>query len=396
MPAAVARSPDVIQIILALAIAAGIPALFLLLIYTLDLYASRAFRLVVLCFGWGAVGAFGLAYLINTYVGLPLGRALKVDPQLFLVIAFAPVIEEIAKSLSLFYVSRRSEFTYFVDGAIYGFAAGIGFSIIENFLYLSMNPGLGIALALTRAFSTCLMHGTAAGLVGTVVGRFRFRRQSGRRLALIGGWVAAVVLHAFFNGISHTTLLPELAAVALAVVIGLAGVGLIAFFISVGLREERQWMGETLNRKVGVTAAEARAAQAYGNLDEVLKPIAQQFPQKAEQVEELLLQQAQMGIKSKVAQRLDDPQLKEQLAREIAQLRAEMERLRKEIGPYVMAYVRSVFPEGALDVWARLEMIAVHTGPADLERWTRTLTADEMRSTGRDIFARLKEAQKGD
>jgi hypothetical protein len=101
-----------------------------------------------------------------------------------------------------------------------------------------------------------------------------------------------------------------------------------------------------------------------------------------------------MGIKSKVEQRLEDPQLKEQLTQEIAQLRAEMERLRKEVGPYVMAYVRSVFPEGALDVWARLEMIAAHTGPADLERWTRTLTADEMRSTGRDIFARLKEAQK--
>jgi RsiW-degrading membrane proteinase PrsW (M82 family) len=327
----------VIQTILAVAIAAGIPALFLLLIYTLDLYASRAFRLVVLCFGWGAVGAFGLAYLINTYIGLPLGRALKVDPQLFLVIAFAPVIEEIAKSLSLFYVSRRSEFTYFVDGAIYGFAAGIGFSIIENFLYLSMNSGLGIALALTRAFSTCLMHGTAASLVGTVVGRFRFRRQSGRRLALFGGWAAAILLHAFFNG-----------------------------------------------------------AQAYGNLDEVLKPIAQQFPQKAEQVEALLLQQAQMGIKCRVEQRLDDPQLKERLTQEIAQLRADMERLRKEIGPYVMAYIRSVFPEGALDVWARLEMIAAHTGPPDLERWTQTLSADEMRSTGRDIFARLKEAQRGE
>jgi RsiW-degrading membrane proteinase PrsW (M82 family) len=124
----------VIQTVLAVVIAAGIPALFLLLIYTLDLYASRAFRLVVLCFGWGALGAFGLSYLINTYVGLPLGQALKVNPQLFLVVAFAPVVEEIAKSLSLFYVSRRSEFTYFVDGAIYGFAAGIGFSIIENFV----------------------------------------------------------------------------------------------------------------------------------------------------------------------------------------------------------------------------------------------------------------------
>jgi hypothetical protein len=179
------------------------------------------------------------------------------------------------------------------------------------------------------------------------------------------------------------------------VVIGLAGVGLIALFINIGLREERQWLGETLNRQVGVTAAEARAAQAYGNLDEVLKPIAQQFPQKAEQVEALLLQQAQMGIKRKVEQRLDDPKLKEQLAQEIAQLRVEMERLRKEIGPYVMAYMRSVFPEGALDVWARLELVAAQTGPPDLKRWAEMLSADETRSTSRNIFARLKEAQKG-
>ncbi len=132
---------SLLQTILAVLIAAGTPAAFLLIIYTLDLYASRTFRLVVLCFGWGAVGAFGLSYLLNTHVGLPLGRALgATNPYLLLTVAIAPVIEETAKSLSLFYVSRRSEFTYFVDGAIYGFAAGIGFSIIENFLYLSQTP----------------------------------------------------------------------------------------------------------------------------------------------------------------------------------------------------------------------------------------------------------------
>jgi len=382
-----------LQTVLAVLIAAGIPAVFLLIIYTLDLYASRTFRLVLVCFGWGALGAFGLAYAANTYVGFPLLQRLSQDPLVLLTITFAPVAEEIAKSLSLFYVSRRSEFTYFVDGAIYGFAAGIGFSVIENFLYISRNPQTGIALALVRAFSTCLMHGTASGLVGAAVGRFRFQKRSGKGLALVGGWVAAILLHVTFNAVSQTDFVSEGLVVPLSVGIGLAGVGLIAFFITLGLREQRQWFAETLDRKMGVTGAEVRAAQAYATIDEVLDPIIEQFPLQAEQVELLLLRQAQMGIKRKVQQQVDDPKLQERLGEEVAQLKLEMERLRKEIGPYVMTYVRMVFPEGMLDLWNRLELLAAQSGPPDMQRWAKMLTAEESGAPGRSIFERLREKE---
>ncbi len=380
-----------LQTVLAVLIAAGTPAAFLLIIYTLDLYASRTFRLVVLCFGWGAVGAFGLSYLLNTYVGLPLGRALGSNPYLLLTVAIAPVIEETAKSLSLFYVSRRSEFTYFVDGAIYGFAAGIGFSIIENFLYLSQNPGLGIPLALIRSFSTCLMHGTASGLVGAAVGRFRFRRRSGQGLGMAGGWLAAILLHAFFNGISRTPALSESLTTIVAVGIGLAGVGLIGFFINLGLQEERQWLAETLDRRVGVTAAESRMVQSYASLDEFLQPIVKQFPREAEQVEAFLLRQAQLGIKRKVQQRVNDPKLQEQLGQEVAQLQAEMNQIRRDVGVYVMSYVRSVFPDEALPIWSRLEQLAAQGGSADLQRWSKMLTTETSGPPRQSLFASLQE-----
>lgn len=380
------------QTVLAVLIAAGTPAAFLLIIYTLDLYASRTFRLVMLCFGWGAVGAFGLSYLLNTYVGLPLGRALgATNPYLLLTVAIAPVIEETAKSLSLFYVSRRSEFTYFVDGAIYGFAAGIGFSIIENFLYLSQNPGMGIPLALIRSFSTCLMHGTAAGLVGAAVGRFRFRRRSGQGLGMVGGWLAAILLHASFNGISRSSALSESLTTVMAVGIGLAGVGLIGFFINLGLHEERQWLAETLDRQVGVTAAESRMVQSYASLDEFLQPIIEQFPREAEQVEAFLLRQAQLGIKRKVQQRVNDPKLQEQLGQEIAQLQAEMNQIRRDVGVYVMSYVRSVFPDEALPIWSRLEQLASQGGSPDLQRWSKMLTTETPGPLRQGIFASLQE-----
>jgi len=379
--------------ILAILFSVGIPALFLLIIYSLDLYASRSFQLVLLCTAWGAIGAYAIALFLNSRVGIPLMVSFGV-PRAMLVAAisvyFAPIVEELAKALSLVYISRRSEFTYFVDGAIYGFAAGIGFSIRENFLYINQNPDQAVLLALLRAFSTCLMHGAAAGLVGAAVGRFRFQqRRSGRGLGVIGGLVAAMLLHALFNRFAG-----ELPVVG--IVFGLLGVIGIGMVIGKGLREQRAWLSETLGRQVGVTAAEVRAAQAYGGLDDLLRPIISQFPKKAEEIENLLLCQAQLGIKRKVQERIETPKLRAQLDAEVEELQQRMERLRGEVGPYIMTYLRGVFPEGAFDLWARLELVAAQTGPADLQRWMQMANLIETRSTEppkQDLFARLQAVQ---
>jgi RsiW-degrading membrane proteinase PrsW (M82 family) len=378
-----------LQLVLAVLIAAGIPLIFLVIIYALDLYASRTFRLVLACFAWGAIGGVGLAYLAQKYISVPLLYAWGLR-YFFLYVAFAPIVEEIAKSLSILYVARRPEFTYFVDGAIYGFASGIGFSIVENYLYIQQNPRQGITIALVRAFSVCLMHGTAAGLVGAAVGRFRFRRGTSRGLASLSGWVAAVLLHALFNGISQSYSVSENLVTPLLVGIGMMGVALIGFFINRGLKEQGEWLIETLNRQTAMSGAEARAARALGSIDAVLEPLANQFPNVAEQILELVLKQAQLGIKRKVHQEIDDARMKEKLGEEIAAMQADMEKLRKEIGPYVMAYVRAVFPENKFDVWGRLETLAVQSGPPDLQRWADMLTASEEKPAQRSIFARLQ------
>ena len=377
---------------LAILLAAGIPAIFLLIIYTQDLYASRTFRLVLICFAWGALGGVGLSFLFNSYVAYPTIRKLGWD-MLLLYVLFAPIAEELTKSLALLYVSRRPEFTYFVDGAIYGFASGIGFSIVENFIYLSQNPGMAISLAVSRAFSTCLMHGAAAGLVGIAIGRVRFRQRTGRGLGLAGGWLAAMILHGAFNAITQSGSLPRALQAIIPIGIGFAGVGLIAYIISLGLREQKQWLADTLDRKVGVTGAEVRAAQAYSSLEEMLEPITKQFPQKTEQVMALVLRQAQLGIKRKVQEKLEDPKQKDQLTQEIAQMQEEMEHLRKDIGPYVMTFVRSVFPAGALNVWARLELVAAQTGPMDVQKWI-TLTTGRSEVPQTDAAAAPTDAPK--
>jgi hypothetical protein len=126
-------------------------------------------------------------------------------------------------------------------------------------------------------------------------------------------------------------------------------------------------------------------------VDVLLEPIVEQFPDKAEQVEALLLHQAQLGIKRKVLQQVESPATRAQLEEDVARLREEMEELRGKIGPYVMIYVRSVFPEGVVDVWNNLELLAARSGPGDLKRWQAMLADKDEADTAptRNIFSRL-------
>jgi RsiW-degrading membrane proteinase PrsW (M82 family) len=344
---------DLVHSILAALIAVGIPLLFLLLIYLLDLYASSTFWLVVLCFGWGAIGGAGLAYLINVQITIPLILYHGLD-YVLLYVLFAPVVEEVFKSAVLIYASRRPQFTYFVDGAIYGFAAGIGFSITENFLHMGYYPESRLALAFVRAFSVCLMHGTSTALVGVAVARARFRGRDVERLALVGGWAAAILLHISFNCVSQAASLNDAAVVPLQVALGMAGVILTVLVILVGLREERGWIAETLELR-GVSMAEVRGAQASGDLGEVLEPITRQFPREAEQLETFLRRQAQLGIKRKIWDKADDPKLRRKMGEEVALLEEDVEQLRRGMSICTSTYLQCVFPEDEEGIWPCLE-----------------------------------------
>src|SRR5512136_2324734 len=208
--------------ILGIVIAIAVPLGFLALVRWLDLYASGSLKGVLVCLGWGMV-AFSLALQINTY-------ALRFFGYATLVTLVAPIVEEIVKSLILVYYVCRPDFTYFVDGAIYGFAAGTCFAVLENLLYLSRVEGdTGLALAFGRVFSTALMHGSATALVGIALGRLRFGRGASRFASLFLGWGAAMTLHITFNNVVNLS--AGGLTIILALAIGLGGVVLIGAFI---------------------------------------------------------------------------------------------------------------------------------------------------------------------
>src|ERR1700693_2108105 len=147
---------------LSILIASVIPLVFLYLVKRLNFFETHQARLIILALVWGAISV-ELSYQVSHPMALDLGKQ-------FVPTHTAPFVEEIFKSLILLYLVRRASTTFFVDGAVYGFASGIGFAIAENMLFLSrVDMDTGLILGVTSAFMASVLHGSTTEFVGMAV-----------------------------------------------------------------------------------------------------------------------------------------------------------------------------------------------------------------------------------
>jgi RsiW-degrading membrane proteinase PrsW (M82 family) len=330
--------------ILGLILAFTTPFVFLAIIYKLDFYQTGQFRSVLLSLAWGLV-----AYLLAVVTNRSLVDAGIADWD-GIVRYGAPVLEEILKGLFLLYLVRRPQFTYSVDGAIYGFAAGIGFAVIENYEYVTGDPTIALAISFQRVFSTNLIHASSSAMIGIALGMFRLEVSRSRWLMLTTGVLLAIGQHMIFNNmITNGTFL--------IVAIGAGLLGAIFIYVAMrrGRKQAQSWIKEKLGMEDGVTSGEAAFVNRLDNLDEILKPIADRFgAEKATLVEEFLFIQARLGIKRKSLDSLDE-KLSRSVEAEMVGMRADMDSIRREVGTYVMIFVRGTYTEDVISVWNQIQ-----------------------------------------
>lgn len=386
--------------LIAYVLAAAIPALAVYLIYLIDLFGTGKFSTVMTALAWGGVGAFSLALIINRFMQHEMGVSYE-----NLTRYNAPIVEEILKSLILVYFITRPRFRYLVDGAIYGFAAGIGFAVIENFYYISGDDGQGAALslAISRVLSASLMHATASSLVGIALGRVRRTQFTGIRKygwPIVGGPVAILVHVAYNSAVQIEGLTPSL-LLLLGITIGIGGSVIIGVIINQGLAEEKARFAETLGLDVGVTSAEVRALQTLGtnHIEEVLEQLSDYFgSEKADKIRRLLVTQANIGILSNNLRSPASERMKKAWQGEIDELRADADKLRQQIGAYVMSFLRGIFPEDDLHTWEVISHQAADYDPGHVHKFdvfilasqaADTVTAEKLEELG----ARLKKIE---
>jgi len=126
----------------------------------------------------------------------------------------SPVVEELLKAAVIVHLVRTRRVGMLVDGAIFGFAIGTGFAVVENLFYLANRPEAPVALHMVRGFGTAIMHGGATCIFAIVSVALADKRPDAIVAVFVPGLVAAAALHSGFN---HLLVRPGLAMLVILV-----------------------------------------------------------------------------------------------------------------------------------------------------------------------------------
>jgi len=168
----------------------------------------------------------------------------------------SPPIEETLKALVIVHLVRTRRVGMLVDGAIFGFAIGTGFGVVENLFYLASRPEAPLALHMVRGFGTAIMHGGATCIFAIVSVALADKRPDSVASVFLPGLAAAVLLHSGFN---HLLVRPGVATLAVLVTLP----PLVYFVFQRSEQSLRQWLDADLDSDM-----ELLALLTSGNLEE--------------------------------------------------------------------------------------------------------------------------------
>ncbi|GAB4516693.1 MAG: hypothetical protein OHK0046_22450 [Anaerolineae bacterium] len=320
-----------------LVLVCALPLIFLYVVWALEMYAVSRPAVLLAAFGWG-VAAFFLAYGLH--------NALPYNTNTIRLL-IAPISEEVLKALFLLGIARQLR--YAVDGAVYGFAVGIGFAVVENLFYAA-DVAAGTALA--RVLSVSLMHAFTTSVLGTFMGLAVYKGWRGRRLHLLVGLVGGITVHMAYN-----RLVAQLEGAALlmaAFVMGLGGVLTLILLIQQALRQEKRTIHDYLQDSLSPgelsaalnpqDVAAAIVQQAQGELDANRLQLVQQY----------VTLQAQRGILQKTQKLNQRARFATTLDRDLRAVEQQLKALRSAMGLYTWVWLRQILPSDESELWAQL------------------------------------------
>ena len=225
-----------------LAIAASVifPLFVLFLMLAFRLYGTRNMGWVLLALVWGGVGYLG-TYQLN---------ALFIDGGVdakAVGILFTPIIQQILVILGVLFILSREKFDNLIDGAVYGWAMGLGFAMLESIQYIFTVGDAPLGIILARSFATTLVAATSSAITGLVVTQFYFRHHANRFIILFSGLGAAIGYSALFNFLARSEI-----ELIFAVVYGIGGLTLMSLYITGQLRNILTQLGIQKRRADGL------------------------------------------------------------------------------------------------------------------------------------------------
>lgn len=193
------------MLIIASALAAIIPmSIYLFLIWKFDRYDREPFKLVLINYLWGALGAIVLALIGSLIITLILSLFIKNPLQLtrFSSVVVAPIVEEITKGFFLLITVSNKKFDNITDGIVYGGAIGLGFGMTENFFYFityANSVPSWIMLVIVRSLFSAVMHCVSTATLGAFFGYAKFKPTGQKLFFGFWGLMFAMGIHSIWN-----------------------------------------------------------------------------------------------------------------------------------------------------------------------------------------------------
>ena len=231
----------------------------------MDSYRLVKLPAVLVAIGAG-IGAALLALVLNGAVLGITGMELETYSRYV-----APALEEILKASYLLVLIFRGRVGFMVDAAIYGFAIGTGFSMVENLAYMQTITSTNLLLWAVRGFGTALMHAGTTAMVGVLAREVQARTALHTGLSIGAGLLLATLIHSLFN---HFFLSPALSAVAT-----LLGVPLVMYLVyNRSEQRTREWFGVGFDTDRELYEMITSGVLAENKVGQYLASLEQAFP----------------------------------------------------------------------------------------------------------------------
>ena len=310
---------------------------FLAALLLLDSYKLVTPRAIAVTMGMGALAALA-AFAANRSLlaaGLDEGALRSY---------VAPVIEEIAKAAYLVYLVRSQKVGFMVDAGIRGFAVGTGFAVVENIYYANALGDYGLVLWLVRGLGTAIMHASTSGIVGILSKSFADRHRSSAWWVFLPGLAIAIGSHAIYNQFFVNPLL------ATAIMCLLMPPLVIAVFER-SERVTQHWLSSEFDSDLELLDSILSGELGETRVGHYLESIRHRFPGTVVADMLCLLRiEAELGLRAKARLVARSAGVEIPLDEVEADL-AEMDFLKKSIGPTGLMAMSPILRQGGRDAW---------------------------------------------
>jgi RsiW-degrading membrane proteinase PrsW (M82 family) len=188
----------------------SIPFSFVVLYFLrlLDIYEKEDWSHVIFAFIWGALGATFFALIANelniTISSFICGQTFG---NICGTVVSAPIFEEFFKLLAIVIILLflRTKFNSPIDGMVYAAAAGLGFKLVEDYIYISNAIAIaglsgGFLQMILRWVFGFILHSLMTSFVGFSIGFATLTKDYLKKILYVtGGYLLSVGSHFLWN-----------------------------------------------------------------------------------------------------------------------------------------------------------------------------------------------------